>query len=43
MTEKLSHIDKLGNMKMVDVSDKDITKRIAVASGRVYMVQVLLL
>lgn len=39
MSDELSHIDKSGNMRMVDVSDKDITKRIAVASGRVYMKQ----
>lgn len=32
-----SHIDGLGSVRMVDVSDKDATKRTAVASGRVVM------
>jgi cyclic pyranopterin monophosphate synthase len=34
---KLSHIDDQGRAKMVDVSDKDITSRIAVARGTVHM------
>lgn len=33
MTNKLSHIDADGNARMVDVGDKSIQKRIAVASG----------
>lgn len=33
----LSHIDEKGNARMVDVSQKSITSREAVASGRVYM------
>lgn len=37
MAEKLSHIDETGNMKMVDVTDKKITSRIAVASGKIFM------
>lgn len=34
---ELTHIDKQGNAKMVDVSDKDITERIAVACAQVSM------
>lgn len=38
MTEKsLSHIDADGNASMVDVSDKDVTHRIATAAGSVLM------
>lgn len=33
----LTHIDENGNARMVDVSDKNITLREAVAAGRVYM------
>jgi cyclic pyranopterin phosphate synthase len=33
----LSHIDEKGNARMVDVSDKDITEREAVATGFVSM------
>jgi cyclic pyranopterin phosphate synthase len=33
----LTHIDDKGNARMVDVSDKDVTERTAVASGRVVM------
>lgn len=33
----LSHIDEKGNARMVDVSEKDITKREAVAIGKVFM------
>lgn len=35
----LSHIDKDGNAVMVDVSDKDSTKRIAKAKGTIIMQQ----
>lgn len=35
--EKLSHLDELGNVKMVDVSEKQTTKRRAIASGKVLM------
>ena len=35
--KKLSHFDKKGEIKMVDVSDKQETKRRAVASGKVLM------
>ena len=34
---KLTHINEKHNPKMVDVGSKDITKRIAVASGEIYM------
>jgi cyclic pyranopterin phosphate synthase len=34
---KLSHLDEQGRAKMVDVSDKDITARIAVARGTIHM------
>jgi cyclic pyranopterin phosphate synthase len=34
---KLSHIDADGNAKMVDVSDKDVTDRLATACGTVLM------
>lgn len=34
---ELSHIDKEGNAKMVNVEDKAPTKRTAVAEGKVYM------
>lgn len=35
MEKKLSHVDASGNAAMVDVSEKKITARTAVASGRV--------
>ncbi len=35
--QKLSHLDDQGRAKMVDVSDKDITSRIAVARGTIHM------
>jgi len=35
--KKLSHLDKLGRPKMVDVGSKPLTERIAVAKGSVYM------
>ena len=31
----LTHFDEHGNSRMVDVSDKDITKRIAIAKGKI--------
>jgi len=34
---KLSHLDEQGHVKMVDVSDKDTTSRIAVARGAIHM------
>ena len=35
--KKLSHLDKKGRVKMVDVSSKPATEREAVARGSVYM------
>lgn len=37
MTNPLTHIDQRGEARMVDVSDKGATERIAVAEGRVIM------
>ncbi|MSS63476.1 cyclic pyranopterin monophosphate synthase MoaC [Lachnospiraceae bacterium WCA-693-APC-MOT-I] len=37
MEKVLNHFDKNGNAVMVDVTDKDVTERIAVASGKIYM------
>lgn len=34
---KLTHVDELGNAKMVDVSKKNVTSRIAKASGFIFM------
>jgi len=34
---KLSHLDETGRARMVDVSDKPVTRRVAVAEGRVSM------
>ena len=34
---KLTHINEKHNPKMVDVGDKDITKRVAIASGEIHM------
>ncbi|MDQ6955395.1 MAG: cyclic pyranopterin monophosphate synthase MoaC [Mariprofundaceae bacterium] len=36
---KLTHFDKAGRGRMVDVSDKEITTRIAVASGEIHMLE----
>lgn len=33
--ERLTHVDESGAARMVDVSDKDVTHRVATASGRV--------
>lgn len=35
MAKKISHINAQGNANMVDVSDKKVTSRIAIASGKV--------
>ncbi|WP_291868392.1 cyclic pyranopterin monophosphate synthase MoaC [Maribacter sp.] len=35
MSAKLTHIDEAGNAVMVDVSNKDISPRLAIASGKV--------
>ncbi len=37
MRRKLSHLDAQGRVRMVDVSDKRVTARAAVARGRVFM------
>ena len=37
MSEKLSHINADGHAHMVDVSNRDITERIASASGKVLL------
>jgi len=37
MADKLTHIDADGRARMVDVSDKASTKRVAKAEGRVLM------
>lgn len=37
MSEKLTHIDESGRVKMVDVGSKSITERLAVARGSVQM------
>ncbi|MET0500316.1 MAG: cyclic pyranopterin monophosphate synthase MoaC [Candidatus Binatia bacterium] len=34
---KLSHLDEQGRARMVDVSEKEVTSRMAVARGTVYM------
>ncbi len=34
---ELTHLDKQGNAKMVDVSEKNVTVREAAAEGRIYM------
>ncbi|HHI82232.1 MAG TPA: cyclic pyranopterin monophosphate synthase MoaC [Rhizobiales bacterium] len=36
-SKKLTHIDETGAASMVDVSAKDITTRVAIASGRISM------
>src|SRR3954447_327999 len=35
MADRLTHVDESGAARMVDVSAKDVTARVAVASGRV--------
>ena len=35
----LNHFDEKGNAVMVDVTDKDVTERIAVAEGKIYVNQ----
>jgi cyclic pyranopterin phosphate synthase len=37
MTEKLSHLDEIGRARMVDVTDKEDSERVAVAKGEVHM------
>lgn len=35
--ERLNHFDEKGNAVMVDVTDKSITERIAIASGKIHV------
>ena len=35
--EKLSHLDEQGRARMVDVSEKEVTSRVAVARGSIHM------
>ncbi len=37
--KKLSHIDKSGKAVMVDVSEKDVSTRVAIASGKVLFLE----
>ena len=37
MNEKLNHFDAEGNAVMVDVSKKNLTERVAVASGKIFV------
>ena len=37
MENKLTHFDSKGNAIMVDVSEKDITQRVAIAKGKIYV------
>jgi len=37
MKEEFTHIDKSGKAKMVDITDKSDTYRIAIAEGKIYM------
>jgi len=37
MPRKLSHLDRRGRVRMVDVGDKRVTERVATARGRLFM------
>ena len=37
MKKNLTHFTKTGDAQMVDIKDKDITNRIAVATGKIFM------
>ena len=37
MAQKLTHIDEDGEAKMVDVSEKKETERVAIATGKITM------
>lgn len=39
MTDKLSHYDEAGKIKMVDVSAKETTERRAIATGKILMAE----
>ena len=34
---ELTHFDENGNARMVDVGDKEVTKRIAIAEGKIFV------
>ena len=34
---ELTHFDEKGNARMVDVGDKEVTKRIAIAEGKIFV------
>jgi len=34
---ELTHFDEEGRSRMVDVTEKDVTFRVAVAGGKIYM------
>src|SRR5215211_2245822 len=36
-SHRLTHFDPSGRARMVDVGDKEVTRRVAIASGRVLM------
>lgn len=42
MENKLTHFDSKGNAVMVDVSEKDITQRVAIAKGKIYVNKVVI-
>ena len=37
MTDELAHLDDAGNVRMVDVGEKAVTARLAVAGATVHM------
>ena len=39
MENKLTHFDSKGNAVMVDVSEKNITQRVAIAKGKIYVIE----
>lgn len=42
MENKLTHFDSKGNTVMVDVSEKNITQRVAIAKGKIYVNKVVI-
>lgn len=42
MENKLTHFDSKGNAVMVDVSEKNITQRVAIAKGKIYVNKVVI-
>ena len=43
MADELSHLDEAGAARMVDVSGKSVTKRTAIAEGRIFMARAALM